>query len=93
MHGVAPHMCGRVAGTLLGGGVGGRSPGFLLERYRDSSFLRSPSTIFVEKLGVGATARHHCQRDQVSFGKTQIETRFDYAKHKKAAAELNRVIQ
>lgn len=29
MHGVAPHGCGQVAGPLLGGGAGGRSPGFL----------------------------------------------------------------
>ncbi len=29
MHGVAPHVCGQVAGPLLGGGAGGRSPGFL----------------------------------------------------------------
>ena len=28
MHGVAPHMCGRVANPLLGRGAGGRSPGF-----------------------------------------------------------------
>ena len=30
MHGVAPHMCGRVASPLLGRGAGGRSPGYLI---------------------------------------------------------------
>jgi hypothetical protein len=30
MHGVAPHMCGRVGSPLLGGGAGGRSPGFII---------------------------------------------------------------
>ena len=29
MHGVAPHMCGQVVRPLLGGGAGGRSPGFI----------------------------------------------------------------
>src|SRR5215475_9591995 len=29
MHGVAPHMCGRVASPLLGRGAGGRSPATL----------------------------------------------------------------
>jgi len=33
MHEVAPHMCGRVGGPLLGGGAGGRSPGFIAFRY------------------------------------------------------------
>ena len=31
MHGVAPRMCDQVAGPLLGGGAGGRSPGFLFK--------------------------------------------------------------
>ena len=32
MHGVAPHRCDQVAGPLLGGDAGGRSPGVLSSR-------------------------------------------------------------
>ena len=31
MHGVAPRMCGQVVRPLLGGGAGGRPPGFIFK--------------------------------------------------------------
>jgi hypothetical protein len=39
MHGVAPQICGQVARPLLGGGTGGRSPGFLLMRSGEQGVL------------------------------------------------------
>jgi len=67
MHGVAPHRCDQVAGPLLGGDAGGRSPGVLSSRlgildavlksnYSQIQLLQSHS--FVR----GAPLPHHAPR-------------------------------
>ena len=44
MHGVAPHMCCQEACPLLGGGAGGRSPGFLFVRAQHRALLHDART-------------------------------------------------